>query len=107
MRDISNFKSFIVIKDFWKIGSACMGFSEDEDELFRATLSKCLLIAKDPLQVIRVGGPNAECLEIYAEYKPYTFYDNPQDMLDICITGNCPGRINPYADESPYLKDKK
>lgn len=103
MRDISTFQRFIVIKDFWKIGSACMGFGPDEGELFRATLSKCSLIAKEPLQVVRLGGPSARCLETYGEYGPYTFYDNPQDLLDICITGNCPGEVNPFAKDSPYL----
>lgn len=106
MRDISKFQSFIVIKDFWKVGSACMGFAEDEDVLFRATLSKCLLIAKSPLQVVRLNGPSAECLEVYAEYAPYTFFDDPQALLDICISGECPGEINPLIVKCPWLKEQ-
>lgn len=101
MRDISKFHNFIVIKDFWKIGSICMGFADNEDLKFRETLSRCSLIAKTPLQVVRLGGGSAKCLEIYSEYSPYTFTDNPQDLLDVCLTGQCPGKPHPLLIKNP------
>lgn len=88
---------FIVIKDFYKIGSAVMYFNKENDEEFRSLLSRCLMLAKSPLQVVRLGGPN--CLDIYAEYAPYTVIAEEQEMLNICITGNCPG----YTEEE-YIK---
>jgi hypothetical protein len=80
---------YLVIHDFNKSGSACMIFAKDKDFEFHMLYGRCLGIAKPPLQVVMLGGRNA--LDVYSEYKPYTFYTNEQDMLDICISGNAPG----------------
>lgn len=95
---------FVVVKDFWKIGSAVMAFNEERDEQFRFLLGRCLLIAKPPLQVIRIDGERG--LEIYAEYKPYTLITKEQDLLDICISGNAPGKDNPIVVARPWLRDE-
>ena len=83
-------KTYIVVKDFDKIGSVVMGFNTDAESDLRCRhlLSRCLLIAKSPIQVVKLGGPNA--LDIYAEYAPYLFTDNEQVLLDICLTGQMP-----------------
>lgn len=93
----AKYTNFIVIKDFYKIGSAVMGYSQERDEEFRNILSRCLLISKSPLQVVRLGGNKA--LETYGEYAPYVIFDDSQDLLDICISGNCPGERNPFIKE--------
>lgn len=80
---------YIVIKDFNKIGSAVMGYTKETSTKFRNLLSRCDWIAKSPIQVVLVAGPNA--LNIYYEYAPFFVYDDEQDLIDICLTGNCPG----------------
>ena len=95
------YTDFIVIKDFYKMGSAVMGFTFEQDVEFRSVLSRCLMIAQSPLQVVRLSGRKS--LTTWGEYSPYTVYDNVQDLLDISISGNCPGTINPYIKDSPYL----
>ena len=105
-RDRTKCKHFIVVKDFWKIGCACMGFFDDEDILFRSTLSKCLLIAKPPLQVIRLDGHDNSVLDVYGEYKPYNHCNDVQELLDICISGNAPGMDNPLVLKNPALRDE-
>lgn len=77
-------KYWIVIKDFRKHGSVCKGYTSEEDEHFREILARCLGIAKPPLQVVRLGGP--DCLDGYGEYAPYSFVED-QDLLNVCLTG--------------------
>ena len=97
---------YIVIKDFYKIGSAVMGFNAEEDIRFRHLLCRCLLLGKrKDLQVVRMGGP--ECLYMYGEYGPYFVFDNDQDLIDICLIGDCPGYVNDLIPESPYVKSKE
>lgn len=91
---------YIVIKDFYKIGSAVKGFNNDTSQEFRILLAKCRYIAKSPIQVVHIGGP--EALFGYGEYGPYTVYENDNDLLQICVTGKCPGIVNPLFEESPY-----
>ena len=81
---------FIVIKDFYKIGSAVMGYDMEHEQKYRELLLKCSLLAKSPLQVVRVGGPMA--LYGYGEYGPYTVYDSEFDLINICLSGECPGK---------------
>lgn len=83
-------KTYIVVKDFNKMGSVVMGFNTDEESDLRCRhlLSRCLLTAKPPIQVVKLGGPNA--LDVYAEYAPYSFTDNEQVLLGICLTGQMP-----------------
>lgn len=86
---------FIVIKDRNKLGSAVMGFDKEHDQEFRELLSRCDLIAQSPLQVVRLGGKH--CLYVFSEYSPYTVINDRQDLLNIAISGNCPGRENPFV----------
>lgn len=90
MSIMDEIKTYVVIKDFNKDGSAVMGFSltKEEDLRCRHLLCRCLLIAKPPLQVVKLGGPDA--LNVYGEYAPYWFAEKEQDLLDICITGQMP-----------------
>lgn len=87
---MSEVKTYVLIKDFNKMGSAVMGFGIDKESDLRCRhlLCRCLLIAKSPIQVVKLGGPNV--LDVYAEYAPYWFTENEQDLLDICITGQMP-----------------
>ena len=87
---MSKIKTYVLIKDFNKMGSAVMGFDIDKESDLRCRhlLCRCLLIAKSPIQVVKLGGPNV--LDVYAEYAPYWFTENEQDLLDICITGKMP-----------------
>ena len=89
-------KYYIVIKDFRKHGSLTKGYTEEEEEHFREILSRCLGIAKSPLQVIRLGGPM--CLDVYGEYAPYTFVDD-QDLLDACLSGKYDAEFLPLYKE--------
>lgn len=59
-------RDFIIVKDFYKYGSACMCFKPDDQNSFRYLLTQCLLLAKWPIQVVRLGGPKA--LDSYGEY---------------------------------------
>lgn len=77
-----------------------MGFDEEHDVEFRLLLSKCLMLAKEPLQVVKLGGPDV--LNVYAEYGPYAFYDNEYDLIKICMPGVCPGTVNPFLEDTPY-----
>jgi hypothetical protein len=96
---------YVIIKDFYKIGSAVMGFDKESDLEFRTVLSKCLLLHEAPLQVVRVGGPH--CLDMYGEYGPYTVYDDYKDLIQICVSGNCPGEVNPLIPDSPYKEEQR
>lgn len=60
------------------------------------------LVCIKRLQVVSLGGPNA--LEIYGEYAPYTFYTDPQDMINICLSGEAPGE---YLPGMKKLKEKE
>lgn len=93
---------FVVIKDFYKMGSAVLGYNADTDVEFRLQLSKCLYLAKPPLQVVRLGGPN--CLEVYSEYKPYFLLDNEYEGIHICQSGVCPGEPNPLIQQGKLLR---
>lgn len=95
---------FVVIKDYYKIGSAVIGFNRRDEVAFRYLLSRCDCLARSPLQVVRISGPMA--LFGYGEYGPYTVYDEDIDLINICVTGNCPGEVNPFIKDSPYLKEE-
>lgn len=96
-------RDFIIVKDFYKYGSACMCFKPDNENAFRYLLTQCLLLAKWPIQVVRLGG-GENALEIYGEYAPYTFYTDPQDLLNIYMSGEAPGVYLPGMKE---LKEKE
>lgn len=96
---------FVVIKDFYRLGSAVMGFDETQDEPFRLALAKCLNLAEPPLQVIRLSGPH--CLDMYSEYKPYTVFDDYKDLVQICLSGKCPGKANILIPDSPYKEEQR
>ena len=89
----SKYKYFIVIKDRNKLGSAVLGYDEENEENFRLQLSKCLNLAMSPIQVVRLGGPN--CLFVFSEYKPY-FLVEELEAIQICLKGDCPGEPNPF-----------
>lgn len=95
-------RDFIIVKDFYKYGSACMCFKPDDQNSFRYLLTQCLLLAKWPIQVVRLGGPKA--LDSYGEYAPYTFYTDSQDLLNICMSGEAPGVYLPGMEE---LKERE
>lgn len=82
-------KSYLVIHDFNKIGSAVMEFTENSINDLNRLFGQCLMIAEPPVQVVRLGGPNA--LEVYSEYSPYTYVTAEQELLNMCITGDVPG----------------
>ena len=96
---------FVVVKDFYKVGSAVMGFNRKDEVAFRYLLSRCDCLAKSPLQVVRISGPMA--LDGWGEYGPYTVYDNDLDLINICVSGDCPGIPNPFIEDSPYVKCKE
>lgn len=85
---------FIVLKDFKKLGSLVMGFNQDTDLQYRSTLAKCDMAARGDVQVVALGGPN--CLEVYAEYAPYTILTSELEAVKICMSGNCPGIDHPF-----------
>ena len=93
------YNRFIIIKDFNKIGSCVLQYTPEEHILFMRDANRLRSLAKSPIQVVLIGGPNA--LEIYGEYAPYTFYtrndlDKIQEMI---LTQNVPGRWNPFIPE--------
>lgn len=83
---------FIVVKDFRKCGSLCIGYKPQDNDKFRLHLLKCLLVAKSPIQVVRVGGYGS--LEMFNEYSPYTFTDE-QTIYNACLYGEVPGEWLP------------
>ena len=85
---------FIVLKDFKKLGSLVMGFKEEDDTQYRSTLAKCDMAARGDVQVVALGGP--KCLEVYAEYAPYTILTSELEAVKICMSGNCPGEDHPF-----------
>lgn len=82
-------KNYIVVHNFNKIGSAVMEFTDKNIDALNRLFGQCMAIAESPVQVVRLGGPNA--LEVYSEYSPYTFVTSEQELLNMCITGNVPG----------------
>lgn len=80
---------YIVVHDFNKVGSACMKFEPDDKKRFKRILATCLNLAKPPIQVVRLGGPDV--LNVYCEYSPYTFVTEEQELINMCLYGNVPG----------------
>lgn len=80
---------YIVIKDFYKIGSAVVGFTQQQLSLFEEYYLRCTLNAKSPVQVVFLAGKTA--LTCYGEYEPYTIYEDPMDLVQMCITGETIG----------------
>lgn len=80
---------YIVIKDFYKRGSAVIGFTKEQVSLFEEYYLRCTLNAKSPIQVIFLSGKTA--LTCYGEYSPYTIYEDPMDLVQMCITGETIG----------------
>lgn len=83
---------FLVVKDFYKFGSAVCGFKEGEDKDWQDCQLRCSLRQSNPLQVVSLFGP--EPLSMYNEYSPY-FLCTPEELLQIVVTRDCPGTLFP------------
>ena len=82
---------FCVIKDFRKRGSAVFGWNAHEDGDSQANAMRCRLLAKSPIQVVTLGGP--DCLYMYSESAPYTILRDSMEGVQMCVTGNVPGEF--------------
>lgn len=80
---------YLIIHDYNKVGSACMKFSPEQNDEFWDLCDECRRLAKPGLQIVSLTGKDA--LNAYSEYKPYVFYEDKNDIIDICISGNAPG----------------
>lgn len=86
---------FVVIKDFYKIGSVVYACTEEEHLDFVEMANRLRLLAKSPIQVVILGGKTA--LDVYGEYKPYIFEKDKQKLVDMVSSGNIPGKVNEFA----------
>ena len=96
---------FIVVKDFYKLGSIVLKYDKTQQRLFVGdsnTLREC---ESSPIQVVILGGAGA--LEMYSEYAPYTEYsiDQIDEVIDMVLRKDIPGEINVFIPEDPYLKE--
>lgn len=98
---------FIVVKDFYKLGSIVLSYDKKHHRQFVGDSNTLRAIALSPIQVVVMGGEKA--LEMYSEYAPYTFVDidDVQDVIDMVLDNNVPGKINPFIKDSPYLTEEQ
>lgn len=96
---------FIVVKDFYKIGSIVLKYDKSQHRRFVGDSNTLRACESSPIQVVILGGKDA--LDMYSEYKPYTEYslDQIDDVINMVIARNVPGEINPFIKDSPYLKN--
>jgi len=88
---------FLVVKDFYKMGSGVCGFKKSEDVIWRDYQLRCSLRQGNPIQVVCLFGPNP--LTVYSEYSPY-YLCTPEELLEAVISRNAPGKLFP----EPMLK---
>lgn len=96
LTDVSTYEKehdmFLVVKDFYKMGSAVCGFKREDSVAWRDCHLRCALRQGNPIQVVSLFGPTP--LSTYCEYSPY-YLCTPDELLDIVITKDCPGTLFP------------
>ncbi len=86
---------FVVIKDFNKIGSVVYACTKEDRLKFIGIANTLRDISKSPIQVVTLLGKDA--LDVYSEYKPYTFETDEEELIKMVISGEVPGTPNPFA----------
>ncbi len=92
IKDVSAFQSgnssYIVLKDFYKRGSAICAFTKEQVIEAQTLATRCALLASGNIQSVVLFGENAPT--VYAEYFPY-WECTEREMINIARTGDCPG----------------
>lgn len=93
LKDVSSYEKkypmHIVVKDFFKMGSALRSYTKDEADAYSKTMLRCGLNTKGNTQVVALHGDAA--LSVYAEYAPYYVCDTDAELLECVLTGDVPG----------------
>ena len=95
---------FIVVRDFYKIGSLLLEYNEDEHRRFVGDANTLRACESGNVEVVVMGGKGAP--EVYSEYKPYTIVstDKIDDVIKMVIDRDIPLPINVYMRDNPYVK---
>ena len=95
---------FIVVKDFYKLGSLVLKYDKTQQRLFVGDSNALRECESSPIQVVILGW--AGTLEMYSEYAPYTEYsiDRIDEVIDMVLRKDVPGEINRFIPENPYLQ---
>lgn len=92
IKDVSVYQTgnctYIVLKDFYKRGSAICAFTKEQLIEAQTLATRCALLASGNTQSVVLFGENAPT--IYAEYFPY-WKCSEREMINIARTGDCPG----------------
>lgn len=97
-------RRFIVVRDFYKIGSLLLEYGEDMHRRFVGDANTLRACESGNVQVVIMGGPGAD--EMYSEYKPYTRIpiDQIDDVINMVINRDIPLPVNTYMKDNPYVK---
>lgn len=102
---VSVVNRFIVVRDFWKIGSYVLEYTEEEHRMFVGDSNTLRACAWGTVQVVVMGGEGAK--EMYSEYKPYTVVPHDQEnfsrILKMVIDGKVDLPVNKWMKGNPYL----
>lgn len=74
-------KLFCVVHEFHGRGSKVYGSTDKESVM--SCVRKCNFLAKGLYEVVMLGSSDA-ALEIYSEYSPYEFYEDPLELVRYC-----------------------
>jgi hypothetical protein len=80
---------YIIAFGMNNVGSACIRFSPEQEDEFHQLLDKCLADANPPVHITKLTGN--DITKKYRDYLPFTFYHNPDDFYNMCVSDNAPG----------------
>jgi len=99
---------FIVVRDFWKLWSYILEYTENEHRMFVGDSNTLRACAWGDTQVVVMGGPDAK--NTYSEYKPYTvlphYDENFNKIKKMVIDGKIYLPINRWMKGNPYVENK-